>query len=154
MSQVHRFVPQRDAARTEYLYASVVAFALTVVWLYAGRGERNALLLIGVGAGAATLVGMGYFVRTRFQWVDEIHLSDDGVTLVANGKPRTVPWTAVSDVKHFTRGGEQWVLSTHRGHLPVTIRSDGLSREETARLRELIPTLHAAARQAAQPATR
>ena len=154
MSEVHRFVPQRNAARSEYLSASVVAFVLVVAWLYVGRGERGAGLLIGLGAGAAALVGMGYFVRTRFQWVDEIHLSDEGVTLMANGKPRTLPWTAVKDVKRFTRGGEQWVLSTHRGHLPMTIRSDGLSREETARLRQLIPALHAAARTSAEPAAR
>jgi hypothetical protein len=83
--------------------------------------------------------------------VVELHLSPEGVTEVRGGRHYTLPWTAVKDVRHFTRGGEQWVLSTHRGHRPLTVRTDGLTRAEAARLRELIPVLHAAARAAAEP---
>lgn len=155
MSDVHRFVPRRDAARTEYVSGAVVAFVLVVLVLYLRQGERNPAVFIGVGLAGSALVLMGWFVRTRFQWVDEIQLSAEGVTLVREGKPRTLPWTGVKAVKRITRGGEQWVLSTHRGHLPMTVRSDGLTNEETARLRELLPALHAAAaRPAPQPAAR
>jgi hypothetical protein len=148
MTDLHRFVPSRRAARTEYLAGAVAAFVLVAAILYLREGERSAGVVVGLGLGAAALVMMGYFVRTRFQWVDELHLSADGVTEVRGGKPRTLPWTAVADVRRFTRGGEQWVLSTHRGHMPMTIRTDGLSREEATRLRELIPTFHAGAGQA------
>lgn len=154
MSDVHRFLPRRDAARTEYLASGATAFVLVIAWLYLGRGERDPLLLVGLATGAAAVVMAGYFVRTRFQWVDEIRLSAEGVTLVSAGRPQTLPWTAVKEVKRFTRGGEQWMLSTRPGHLPLTIRSDGLTTEETARLRDLIPALHAAAQRTAEPATR
>lgn len=148
MTDVHRFAPSRRAARTEYLAGAVAAFVLVAAILYLRQGERSAAVLVGLGLGAAALVMTGYFVRTRLQWVDELRLSADGVTEVRGGRPRTLPWTAVKDVRRLTRGGEQWVLSTQRGHIPMTIRTDGLTREEAARLRELIPTLHAGAGQA------
>lgn len=152
MMDVHRFVPRRTIARTQYVMGAAAAFVLVAGWLYAGRGERDPRLLVGLGAGAAALVLMGYFVRTRLQWVDELSLSPEGVTEVRGGRRRTLPWTAVREVRRFTHGGEQWVLQTDRGHLPLTIRTDGLSSDEAARLRELIPALHAAARQAGQAA--
>lgn len=154
MTDIHRFVPSRKAARTEYLSGSVAAFVLVLAFLYLGRGERDLWVVLGLGLGAAALVLMGYFVRTRFQWVDELRLSPEGVTEVRAGRPYTLPWTAVKEVRHFTRGGEQWVLSTHRGHRPVTIRTNGLSGEEAARLRQLIPALHAAAQPTGQTAAR
>ncbi|HEX2211642.1 MAG TPA: hypothetical protein VHG93_28400 [Longimicrobium sp.] len=101
--------------------------------------------MIGLGAGVAALVFAGYFVRTPLQWVDELELSGKGVTQVARGVSRTLPWTAVKDVKRFTRGSEQWILSTHPGHPPMTNRADGLNRDEVKQIRELIPALHAAA---------
>lgn len=154
MTDVQRFVPSRKAARTEYVSGSVATLVLVVAYLYLGRGERDPRLLLGLGVPAALLVMMGYFVRTRFQWVDELHLSPEGVTEVRGGRHYTLPWTAVKDVRHSTRGGEQWELSTHRGHRPLTIRTDGLTREEAARLRVLIPALRAAARTAAEPEAR
>jgi hypothetical protein len=154
MSDVHRFVPQRSAARTEFVSGAVMAFIVVAGWLYIGRGERNPALILGLAVGAAALVLLSWFVRTRFQWVDEVQLSHEGVTLMRAGKPQTLPWTAVKAVKRYTRGGEQWVLSTRPGHIPMTIRSDGLSREDTTRLREMLPALHAAAQHTAQSVAR
>jgi pimeloyl-ACP methyl ester carboxylesterase len=145
MADVHTFTPRPAEARTESLVAAVVAAALVSGYLYLGQGERDPRLLAGLGAMAAALVLAGYLLRFRFQWVDEIQLSDEGATLVRGGKPRTLPWTQVKSVRHFTRSGEQWVLAANAGHTPMTIRADGLNREEAARLRELIPALHAAA---------
>lgn len=145
MTDVHTFTPRRAEARTESLVAAVVAAALGAGYLYLGRGERDPRLLAGLGAMAAALVLTGYLLRFRFQWVDEIQLSDEAATLVRGGTPQMLPWAQVKSVRHFTRGGEQWVLGTDRGHPPMTIRADGLNREEAARLRELIPALHAAA---------
>jgi hypothetical protein len=145
MTDVHTFTPRRAEARTESLVAAVVAAALVLIYLFLGRGERDPRLLVGLATIAAALVLTGYLMRSRFQWVDEIQLSDEGATLVRGDRPQTLPWTQVQSVRHFTRGGEQWVLAANRGHLPMTIRADGLNREEAARLRELIPALHAAA---------
>lgn len=144
MTDVHTFTPRRGEARTESLVAAVLAAALVVAYLYGGQGERDWRLLAGLGAMASALVLTGYLMRSRFQWVDEIRLDADGATLLRAGTPQTLPWTQVKSVRHYTRGGEQWVLSASRGHLPMTIRADGLNREEAARLRELIPALHAA----------
>jgi hypothetical protein len=154
MSDVHTFAPRRKDARTESLAAAAVAALMVVGFLYLGQGERDWRLLSGLAALGAALVLSGHFVRTRFQWVDEIRLSAEGATLVRDGAVETLPWTQVKSVQHTTRGGEQWVLAAHRGHRPMTIRTDGLSREESARLRERIPALHAAARQTAEPAPR
>lgn len=154
MTDVHTFTPRRAEARTESLVAAVVAAALVAGYLYLGQGERNPRLLAGLAMLAAALVLAGYLLRSRFQWVDEIQLSDHGATLVRGGRPQTLPWTEVKSVRHFTRGGEQWVLAANRGHLPMTIRADGLSREEAARLRELIPALHAAAAQVTESTAR
>lgn len=145
MPDVHTFTPRRSEARTESLVAAVLAAGVVLAYLYVGRGERNWRLLVGLAAMAAALILAGYLMRSRFQWVDEIRLSAEGVTQVRDGKPRTLPWSQVKSVRHLTRGGEQWVLAAHRGHLPMTIRADGLNRDEAARLRELIPALHAAA---------
>lgn len=154
MTDVHRFVPSRSAARTEYMGGAVAAFVLVAAIVYLRQDERSAAVLVGLGLGAAALVMMGYFVRTRFQWIDELHVSPEGVTEVRSGRHYTLPWKGVKEVRHFTRGGEQWVLSTHRGHRPLTIRTDGLSREDAARLRQLIPALHAAARATGGPTAR
>jgi hypothetical protein len=145
MPDVHTFTPRRSEARTESLVAAILAAALVVAYLYVGRGERDVRLLAGFSTFAAALILAGYLMRSSFQWVDEIQLSDDAATLVRNGSPQTLPWAQVKSVRHFTRGGEQWVLASNRGYLPMTIRADGLNREEAARLRELIPALHAAA---------
>lgn len=147
MPDVHTFTPRRSEARTESLVAAAVAAGLVLLYLYAGQGERDVRLLAGLAAMAAALVLSGYLVRARFQWVDEIRLDDEGATQVANGAARTLPWAQVKEVRHFTRGGEHWILASQRGYLPMTIRADGLNREEAARLRELIPALHAAAQQ-------
>lgn len=147
MMDVHTFTPRRSEARTESLVAAVLAAVLVLAYLYVGHGVRDVRLLFGLATLASALVLMGYLMRSRFQWVDEIHLSAEGATLVRAGKPQTLPWTQVKSVRHVTRGGEAWILSANRGHLPMTIRADGLNREEAARLRELIPALHAAARQ-------
>lgn len=149
---VHTFTPRRAEARTESLVAAVLAAALVAGYLYLGQGERNPQLLAGLGALAAALVLVGYIARSRFQWVDEIQLTRQGATLVREESRETLPWTAVKSVRHFMRGGEQWILSTHPGHRPMTIRADGLNREEAARLRTLIPELHAAARDESQSA--
>ncbi|HYR11617.1 MAG TPA: hypothetical protein VEQ60_27790 [Longimicrobium sp.] len=154
MSDVHTFAPRRKDARTESLAGAAVAALMVLGFLYLGQGERDWRVLSGLAAFGAALVLSGHLVRTRFQWVDEIHLSAQDATLVRNGAPETLPWTQVKSVRHTTRGGEQWVLEAHRGHRPMTIRADGLNREEAARLRELIPALHAAARPAAEPAPR
>lgn len=145
MTDVHTFTPRRAEARTESLVAAVVAAALVLLYLYVGQGERNPRLLAGLATLAAALVLTGYLMRSRFQWVDEIRLSDEGATLVRGGRPQTLPWAHVKSVRHFTRGGEQWILASNPGYLPMTIRADGLNREETERLRTLIPALHAAA---------
>lgn len=147
MTDVHTFTPRRAEARTESLVAAIVAAALVGGYLYLGQGVRNPRLLAGLAMMAAALVLTGYLLRFRFQWVDEIQLSDEGATLVRGGSPQTLPWTQVKSVRHLTRGGEQWVLAAGPGHTPMTIRADGLNREEAARLRELIPALHAAVRQ-------
>ncbi|HEU4884932.1 MAG TPA: hypothetical protein VFT45_21920 [Longimicrobium sp.] len=154
MPDVHTFTPRRAEARTESLAAAILAAATVVVYLYVGRGERDVRLLAGLSTMAAALILTGYLVRSRFQWVDEIQLSPEGVTQVRDGKAQTLPWSEVKSVRHFTRGGEQWVLAANRGHLPMTIRADGLNREEAARLRELIPALHAAAGPAAEASAR
>lgn len=143
----HTFVPRRSEARTESLVAALVAAGLVVAILYS-RGEDDWRMIAGFAALGAALILLGYVVRSRFQWVDEIHLDPDAVTLISNGRPQTLPWTAVKSVRHFARGGEHWILSTERGHLPMTIRADGLNRDEARQLRELIPALHAAARPA------
>ncbi len=145
MPDVHTFTPRRAEARTESLIAALVAAALIVAYLYLGQGERNVRLLAGFAAMGAGLVLCGYLVRARFQWVDEIRLDGDGATQVRNGRAQTLPWAQVRSVRHFTRGGEQWILASQRGYLPMTIRADGLNRDEAARLRQLIPALHAAA---------
>jgi hypothetical protein len=145
MPDVHTFTPRRADARTESLVAAVLAAALVLAYLYVGQGERDPRLLAGLSMLAAALILAGYLMRAGFQWVDEIQLSGEAATLVRNGKPQTLPWAQVTSVRHFTRGGEQWILAATRGHLPMTIRADGLNREEAARLRELIPALHAAA---------
>jgi hypothetical protein len=145
MPDVHTFTPRRAEARKESLLAAVVAAALVFAYLYVGRDVRDVRLLAGLAMFAAALILAGYLMRSSFQWVDEIQLSDEAATLVRNGKPQTLPWAQVKSVRHFTRGGEHWVLAANRGHLPMTIRDDGLNREEAARLRELIPALHAAA---------
>lgn len=154
MTDVHTFTPRRAEARAESLVAAAVAAALVLLYLYAGQGERNPRLLAGLSTMAAALVLTGYLMRARFQWVDEIQLSDQGVTLVRGGYPQTLPWAQVKSVRHLTRGGEQWILATNRGCLPMTIRADGLNREEAARLRELIPALHAAAAPAGESTAR
>lgn len=146
MTGVHTFTPRPAEARTESLVAAIVAAALVAGYLYLGQGVRNPRLLAGLATMAAALVLAGYLLRFRFQWVDEIQLSAEGATLVRGGKPQTLPWAQVKSVRHFTRGGEQWVLASSPGHLPMTIRADGLNREEAARLRELIPALYSAAR--------
>ena len=153
MPDVHTFTPRPAEARTESLVAAVLAAALVLAYLYVGQGERDVRLLAGLSMLAAALILAGYLLRSSFQWVDEIQLSDQAATLVRNGKPQTLPWAQVASVRHFTRGGEQWVLAANRGHLPMTIRADGLNREEAARLGELIPALHAAA-QAAESTAR
>lgn len=145
MTDVHTFTPRRSEARTESFVAAILAAALVAAYLYVGQGARDVRLLAGLAALAAGLVLLGYLMRSHFQWVDEIQLSAEGATLVRNGAPQTLPWAQVASVRHFTRGGEGWILSTHRGHLPMTIRADGLNKEEASRLRELIPALHAAA---------
>lgn len=150
MPDVHTFTPRRAEARTESLVAAIVAGALVLLYLYVGQGERNWRLLAGLATMAAALVLTGYLMRSRFQWIDEIRLDDEGATLTRSGKPQTLPWAQVKSVRHSTRGGEQWVLASNRGYLPMTIRADGLNREEAARLRELIPALHAAAAQATE----
>lgn len=147
MTDVHTFTPRRAEARTESLVAAAVAAALVGGYLYLGQGVRNPRLLAGLATMAAALVLTGYLLRSRFQWVDEIQLSAKGATLVRGGHEQTLPWAQVKSVRHVTRGGEQWVLAAHPGHLSMTIRADGLNREEAARLREVIPALHAAARQ-------
>jgi hypothetical protein len=144
---VHTFVPSRREARSESLVAAVVAAGLVVGYLYLGQGERDPRLLAGLGALAAALLLVGYMVRSHFQWVDEIRLTPEGVTLVRDETRQTLPWTAVKSIRHLGRGGEQWILSTHPGHRPMTIRADGLTRDDAARLRELIPALHAAAQE-------
>lgn len=144
MTDVHTFTPRRAEARTESLLAAALAAGLVIAILYA-RGEHDWRVLSGFAALGAAVILLGYMTRSQFQWVDEIRLSPDGATLVRNGRPQTLPWTAVKDIRHVTSGGEQWILSTHRGHLPMTIRADGLNRDEVARLRTLIPALHAAA---------
>lgn len=149
---VHTFVPRRAEARTESLIGAVVAAALVVGYLYLGQGERDPRLLAGLGAMAAALLLVGYIVRGHFHWVDEIRLTREGATLVRDESRQTLPWTAVKSIRHFTRGGEQWILSTHPGHPPMTIRADGLTRDEAARLRTLIAELHAAAQQEQQSA--
>ena len=154
MPDVHTFTPRRAQARTESVVAAVIAAVLVLLYLYVGQGERNVRLLAGLGTMAAALVLAGYLMRFRFQWVEEIQLSDQGATLVRNGKPQTLPWAEVKSVRHITRGGEQWVLAANPGHLPMTIRTDGLNREEAARLRELIPALHAAAAQVVENTAR
>jgi hypothetical protein len=110
-----------------------------------GQGERDARLLAGLAALAAGVVLLGYLLRAHVQWVDEIQLSDESATLMRDGDPQTLPWTAVRSVRHYTRGGEHWILTAHPGHSTMIIRADGLNREEAARLRELISALHAAA---------
>lgn len=145
MPDVHTFTPRRSEARTESLVAAAVAAALVLAYLYVGRGERDPRLLAGFAAMGAALVLTGYLVRSRFQWVDEIRLDDRGATQVRGGAQQTLPWAQVKSVRHFTRGGEQWILASEKGYLPMTIRADGLNREEATRLRELIPALHAAA---------
>ncbi|HEX6367388.1 MAG TPA: hypothetical protein VF006_00565 [Longimicrobium sp.] len=152
MKEVHTFAPRRGEARTQSLGAAAMAAVLVTAFLYVGQGERDWRLLAGLAALGAMLVLSGYLVRTRFHWVDEIRLSAEGATLVRDGAEQTLPWAQVHSVRHLTRGGEQWILSANRGHMPMTIRADGLNREEAARLRELIPALHAAARPAAEPA--
>lgn len=154
MTDVHTFTPCRAEARTESLVAAIVAAALVLLYLYAGQGVRNPRLLAGLGTMAAALVLTGYLVRSHFQWVDEIHLSDEAATLVRGDRPQTLPWAQVKSVRHLTRGGEHWVLASNPGHLPMTIRADGLNREEAARLRELIPALHAAAAQVTESIAR
>lgn len=150
MSEVHTFTPSRKKARAESLGATVLAALMVFGILYVGQGERDWRMLTGFAAMGAALVLSGYLVRTRFQWVDEIRLSAQGATLARAGAEQTLQWAHVKSIRHVTRGGEQWILETHRGHLPMTIRADGLNREDTARLRELIPTLHAAARHDAE----
>jgi hypothetical protein len=154
MTDVHTFTPRRADARKESFVAAIVAAALVLAYLYVGREVRDPRLLTGLSTLAAALILSGYLVRSTLQWVDEIQLSDQDVTQVHNGKPQTLPWAQVKSVRHVTRGGEQWILATHRGHLPMTIRADGLNREEAARLRELIPALHAAAGQGTERTAR
>jgi hypothetical protein len=154
MPDVHTFTPRRAEARTESLVAAVLAAGVVFVYLYVARGERDVRLLAGLSTLAAALILAGYLVRSTFQWVDEIQLSEESATQVHNGKSQTIPWAQVTSVRHFTRGGEQWVLSASRGHRSMTIRADGLNREEAARLRELIPALHAAAGPAPESAAR
>jgi hypothetical protein len=146
MPDAHTFTPRHSEARTESLVAAVLAAALVTAYLYVGQGERDPRLLAGLAALAAALVLVGYIVRTRFQWVDEIRLTPESVTQLRGEFAETLPWTAVKSIRHFTRGGEGWTLATHPGHRPMTIRADGLNREEAGRLRELIPELHAGQR--------
>ena len=146
MTDVHTFTPRRQEARTESLVAAILAAALVAAWLYVGQGERDVRLLAGLATLAAAVVLLGYLIRSSVQWVDEIRLSADGATPVRGGRPETLAWAQVKSVRHLTRGGELWVLAANPGHRPMTIRADGLNREEAARLRELIPALHAAAR--------
>lgn len=150
---VHTFVPRRAEARTESLIAAGVAAALVVGYLYLGQGERDPRLLAGLGAMAAALILVGYIVRGHFHWVDEIHLTREGAALVRGESRQTLAWTAVKSIRHFARGGEQWILATHPGHPPMTIRADGLTRDQAARLRTLIAELHASAQRDEQSAS-
>lgn len=145
MTDVHTFTPRRSEARTESFVAAALAAALVVGYLYVGQGERDVRLVAGLAALAAGLVLLGYLMRAHVQWVDEIRLSAESATLVRNEAPQTLPWTEVRSVRHYTRGGEHWILAAGPGHATMIIRADGLNREEAARLRELIPALHAAA---------
>lgn len=152
MTDVHTFTPRRSEARTESFVAAGVAAALVAGYLYVGQGQRDVRLLAGLAALAAGVVLLGYLLRAHVQWVDEIRLSAESATLMRNDAPQTLPWTAVRFVRHYSRGGEHWILTAHPGHATMIIRADGLSREEAARLRELIPALHAAATDADGPA--
>jgi hypothetical protein len=143
---VHRFEPSRAAAKQEALGGALFAVLAVAAILY-GRGERNWLLMIGFALFAGAIVWMGFAVRTRTAWTDSIELSPEGVTLMRGGKPRTLAWSAVKSIRHETRGGEHWLLVPHGGRDPLMIRDDGLTRDEARTLRELIPALHAAARQ-------
>jgi hypothetical protein len=145
-SQVHRFAPSRAVARQETLGGALFALLATLAVLYA-RGERNWLVLLGFALAAGAVVWVGFAVRTRTAWVDAIELSPGGVTLFRGDKERTMAWTEVKSIRHETRGGEHWLLMPHAGRDPLLIRDDGLSRDEARALRELIPTLHAAAAQ-------
>ena len=145
--RVHRFEPKRAAAKRETMAAALFAFAMVLATLYA-RGERDWRVILAAAVGGAAVVLLGFAARAGTQWTDAIELSPEGITLVRNGRPKTLAWTAVKSIRHDTQGGEHWLLVTH-GRDPLLVRDDGLTRAEAAALRELIPALHVAARRGA-----
>ncbi|HEX2076231.1 MAG TPA: hypothetical protein VHG08_00930 [Longimicrobium sp.] len=142
---VHRFEPQRPAAKREAAGAAVFAFVVVLATLY-GYGERDWPMMLVFAAGGTALVLAGGAARMRTAWTDAIELSPQGITLVRGGRPRTLAWTAVKSIRHGDYGGEHWLLVPHGGRDPLVVSADGLTRAEVRVLRELIPALHATAR--------
>lgn len=144
-AHVHRFEPQRPAARREIAAAAVFAFVAVLATLFA-RGERDWRVMLAFAVGACAAILAGAAAQARTVWADAIELTPDAITVVRGGRPRTLAWTAVKSIRRGDYGGEHWLLVPHGGRDPLVVRADGLTDAEVRDLRELIPALHASAR--------